>query len=99
MDLPQKVFYGGFALPLLRNSQKRHKNIKNKRHLPPSFSGVRRFQLFFLTRSAPLASRTSRREKEVLGGFFLKAKSMRFFFPWRPYTSFECERFCSMRGL
>jgi hypothetical protein len=30
MDFPQKVFYGVFELPLLRNAQKRHtKNLKN----------------------------------------------------------------------
>jgi hypothetical protein len=31
MDFPQKVFYGVFELPLLRNAQKRHKkNWKKK---------------------------------------------------------------------
>jgi hypothetical protein len=30
IDFPQKVFYGVFELPLLRNAQKRHqKNLKN----------------------------------------------------------------------
>jgi hypothetical protein len=28
MYFPQKVFYGVFELPLLRNAQKRHKKIK-----------------------------------------------------------------------
>jgi hypothetical protein len=30
MDFPQKVFYGVFELPLLRNAQKRHKIKFNK---------------------------------------------------------------------
>jgi hypothetical protein len=35
MDFPQKVFYGVFELPLLRNAQKRHKNkIKKGTYLP-----------------------------------------------------------------
>jgi hypothetical protein len=29
IDFPQKVFYGVFELPLLRNAQKRHKKKKN----------------------------------------------------------------------
>jgi hypothetical protein len=40
-DLPQKVFYGVFELPLLRNAQKRHKqNLKiKKKKLPTPFGG------------------------------------------------------------
>jgi hypothetical protein len=35
MDFPQKVFFGVFELPLLRNAQKRHKkNIKKSTYLP-----------------------------------------------------------------
>jgi hypothetical protein len=59
MYFPQKVFYGVFELPLLRNARKRHKkNQKNQQqkkvptypiyHLP----GIRRFQFYFS--SAPL---------------------------------------------
>jgi hypothetical protein len=55
MDFPQKVFYGVFELPLLRNAQKRHK----KKKVPTPFSGhlpdIRRFQFSFS--SAPLARR------------------------------------------
>jgi hypothetical protein len=29
LDFPQKVFYGVFELPLLRNAQKRHKKSQN----------------------------------------------------------------------
>jgi hypothetical protein len=57
MDFPQKVFYGVFELPLLRNAQKLHKksqifiNYKKKRHLPTPFSGhlpdIHRFNFFF----------------------------------------------------
>jgi hypothetical protein len=34
MDFPQKVFYGVFELPLLRNAQKRHKKKKKKKKVP-----------------------------------------------------------------
>jgi hypothetical protein len=39
IGFPQKVFYGVFELPLLRNAQKRHKKIKKnpkktERYLP-----------------------------------------------------------------
>jgi hypothetical protein len=40
MCFPQKVFYGVFELPLLRNAQKRHKKIskiKKKKYLPTPF--------------------------------------------------------------
>jgi hypothetical protein len=60
IDFPQKVFYGVFELPLLRNAQKCYnkrsqKLIKRKeRYLPTPFNGnmpdIRRFQLFFLRR-------------------------------------------------
>jgi hypothetical protein len=59
MYFPQKVFYGVFELPLMRNAQKRHKKIKKikkkRRHLPTPFTnlpGIRRFQFYFS--SAPL---------------------------------------------
>jgi hypothetical protein len=66
MYFPKKVFYGHgvFELPLLRNAQKRHKkNLKKKKkstylplyHLP----GIRRFQFYFSSASAPLAPRQS----------------------------------------
>jgi hypothetical protein len=31
MDFPQKVFFGVFELPLLRNAQKRHKKSQKER--------------------------------------------------------------------
>jgi hypothetical protein len=37
MDFPQKVFCGVFELPLLRNAQKRHKNIKKKNRKVPTY--------------------------------------------------------------
>jgi hypothetical protein len=56
MYFPQKVFYGVFELPLLRNAQKRHKK-KRKKYLPTPFiicPGIRRFQFYFS--SAPLGA-------------------------------------------
>jgi hypothetical protein len=40
MYFPQKVFYGVFELPLLRNAQKRHEKpqkLKKKKYLPTPF--------------------------------------------------------------
>jgi hypothetical protein len=61
MDFPQKVLYGVFELPLLRNAQKRHKKIskiKKKKYLPTPFSGhlpdIRRFQKKIFGAPCPL---------------------------------------------
>jgi hypothetical protein len=57
MDFPQKVLYGVFELPLLRNAQKRHKKIGGKKkggtYLPDS-SSARYTSLSFFFSSAPL---------------------------------------------
>jgi hypothetical protein len=37
IDSPQKVFYGVFELPLLRNAQKRHKKIKKIKKKPERY--------------------------------------------------------------
>jgi hypothetical protein len=59
MDFLQKVFYGVFELPLLRNAQKRHKkNLTQKKKVPTypicHLPDIRRFQFYFS--SAPLAA-------------------------------------------
>jgi hypothetical protein len=50
MYFPQKVFYGVFELPLLRNAQKRHKKKKKKKKVPtyPSLSSARYTSLSIL---------------------------------------------------
>ncbi len=50
MDFPQKVFHGVFELPLLRNTQKRHKQIKIKLTYPIEWllPDIRRFQILVL---------------------------------------------------
>jgi hypothetical protein len=59
MDFP-KSFYGVFELPLLRNAQKRHKNLKNLKNLKkggtylPDLSSARYTSLSFFFSSAPL---------------------------------------------
>jgi hypothetical protein len=57
MYFPQKVFYGVFELPLMRNAQKRHKKSQKLKKKVPTYPiyhlpGIRRFQFYFS--SAPL---------------------------------------------
>jgi hypothetical protein len=62
IDFPQKVFFGFFELPLLRNAQKRHKKISKKKnqkgtYLPDLLAICQIYDIppfHFLFSSAPL---------------------------------------------
>jgi hypothetical protein len=59
IDFPQKVFYGVFELPLLRNAQKRHKKKQKGTYLPDLLAICQIYPRFiFFLSERPLAARS-----------------------------------------
>jgi hypothetical protein len=85
MDFLQKVFYGVFELPLLRNAQKRHIFflIKKKRYYLPHLPSARYTPLpilFFFGAPRPRATRHRRPDRPPLKLCLVFLLSFVFFF-------------------